>query len=106
MHLTITKDYTVRAITKVNILNKIYDHVYDMFKIYLHTKFHVPAGNISLLVTDELQKLKTFHTPHIWVYPIPQNDSVTRFAQVSKSVTTDYLASSESTTFILLIVKH
>jgi hypothetical protein len=66
------KDYIVNAITKANVLNK---DVYDMFKNYLHTKFHVPAFNISLLVTDKIQKLKTFHTSHIWVYSTPQKYS-------------------------------
>jgi hypothetical protein len=75
-------------------------------RLYLHTKFHVPAVNISLLVTDKLQKLKTFHLSHIWLYLIPQKYSVMLLAPVSKSVTTDYLTSSESTTFILLTVKH
>jgi hypothetical protein len=107
MHLAIIKDCTVKAITKANLLNKVNDHVYDTFKIYLHNQFHVPAPNISLLVTGKLQKLKTFHTTFIWVYPNPQTYSVMRLAQVvSKSITTDYLTSSESTKFILLIVKR
>jgi hypothetical protein len=95
---------TVNTITKANVLNKVHDDVYDMLKIYLHTKFHVPAFNISLLVTDNVKK-ETFHMSHLWVYPIPQS-TVMRLAPVSKSVTTDQLTSSESTTFILLIVKY
>jgi hypothetical protein len=71
-HLAIMKDYVVNAITKANVLNKVNDEVYDMFKIYLHIKFHVPAFNISLLVTDKLQKLKTLRTSLIRLYPIPQ----------------------------------
>jgi hypothetical protein len=106
MHLAIMKVYRVNAITKANVLNKVNDEVYDMFKIYLHTKFHVAAFNISLLVTDKLQKVKTIHSSHIWVYPIPQKYSVIWLATVTKSITTDYLTSSESTTFTLLIVKH
>jgi hypothetical protein len=68
------KVYMVNAIKKANILNKVNDdiHIYDMFKIFLHTKFHMPAFNISLLVTDKLQKLKTFYTSLICVYLIPQ----------------------------------
>jgi hypothetical protein len=62
MHLAIMKDCTVNAITKANVLNKVHDDVHDMLKIYLHIKFHVPAFNISLLVTDKLQKQKTSHT--------------------------------------------
>jgi hypothetical protein len=41
------KIHIVNDITKANLLNKVNDDVYDMFKIYLHTKFHVPALNIS-----------------------------------------------------------
>jgi hypothetical protein len=100
------KDYIVSAITKAYVLNKVNDDVYDTLKIYLHTKFHVPEFNISLLVTDKLQKLKTFHTSLICVYRIPQKYSVMRLAPVSKSIMTDYLTRSESTTFMLLIVKH
>jgi hypothetical protein len=90
MHLAIMKDCIVNAITKANVLNKVNDAVYDN----------------SLLVTDKLQKPKKFHTSHIWVYPIPDKYSAVRLAPDSKSITTDYLTSSESTTFILLIVKH
>jgi hypothetical protein len=106
MHLAIMKDYTVNAITKANVLNKVNDEAYDMLKIYINTEFHVPTFHISLLVTDKLQKLKTFHTSHFWVYPTPQKYSVMRFAPVSKSIMTGYLTSSESTTFILLIGKN
>jgi hypothetical protein len=52
MHHDIMKDYVVKAITKANVLNKVNDHVYDTFKIYLHNKFHVPAFNISLSLTN------------------------------------------------------
>jgi hypothetical protein len=106
MHLTIIKECIVNAITKANVLNKVNDEAYDMLKIYLNTKFHVPTFNISLLVTDKLQQLKIFHASHLRVYPIPQKYSVMRLAPVSKSIVTDYLTSSESTTFILLMVKH
>jgi hypothetical protein len=106
MHLAIMKDYIVNAFTEANVLNKENDEAYDMLKIYLHTKFHVPTFNISLLVTDKLQKLKTFHTLHLWLYPISQKYSVMRITLVSKSIMTDYLTSNESTTFILLIGKH
>jgi hypothetical protein len=82
MHLAIMKYYTVNALTKANVLNEVNDDVHDMFKIYLHTKFHVPAFNISLLVTENIQKLKTFHTSHIWVYLIPRNYSAMRLAPV------------------------
>jgi hypothetical protein len=54
MHIAIMKDYTVNVITKANVLNKVNDDVYDMFKIYLHTKFHDPAFNNSLLVTKNV----------------------------------------------------
>jgi hypothetical protein len=55
-----------------------------MLKIYLHTKFHMPAFNMSLLVTDTPQKLKTLHTSRIWLYPITQKYSVMRLTPVSK----------------------
>jgi rRNA-processing protein FCF1 len=96
----------VNAIAKANVLNEVNGEAYDMFKIYLRTNFHVPAFNISSLVIDKLQKLKTFRISHICVYLIPQNYSAMRLAPVSKSITTDYLTSCESTTFILLTVKH
>jgi hypothetical protein len=60
-HLAIMKDYIFNAITNANVLNKINVYIYDMFKNYLHTRFHVPAFNISFLVADKLQKLKAFH---------------------------------------------
>jgi hypothetical protein len=100
------EDYIVNAITKANVLSKVNNDVYDMFKIYLNTIFHVPAFNISLLVTDKLQKPKTFHKSHIWVYPILQKYSFMQHAPASKTITTDFLTSSKSTKFILLIVKH
>jgi hypothetical protein len=62
------KDYTVNAITKANVQNKLNDDVYDMFKIYLHIKFHVPAFSTSLLVIDRLQKLKNIsYVTHLGV---------------------------------------
>jgi hypothetical protein len=97
------KDCTVNAIRKANVLNKVNNDVYDMFKIYLNTNFHVPTFSISLLVTDKIQKLKTFHMSHLWVYLTPQKYSVMRLALFSKTIMTDYVT---STTFTLLIVKH
>jgi hypothetical protein len=81
MQPAIIKDYRVNAITKTNVLNKVNDEAYGMLKIYINTKLNVPALNISLLVTDKLQKPKTFHTPHIWVYPITQKCFVMRLAR-------------------------
>jgi hypothetical protein len=66
------KYYIVNAITKANVLNKVNNDVYDMLKIFLNTNLYILAFNISLVVTDKLQKLKTFHTSHIWVYLTPQ----------------------------------
>jgi hypothetical protein len=40
------EDYIVNAITKANVLNKVNNDVYVMFKIYLNTKFHVTASDI------------------------------------------------------------
>jgi hypothetical protein len=100
------KGYIVNAITKANVLNKLNDEAYDMLKISISTEFHEPTFHISLLVTDKLQKLKTYHTSHLWVYPIPQKYFVMRLAPVSNSIMTGYLTSSESTTFILLIGRN